>query len=721
MKKGPELLAPAGDLQGAVGAINAGADAVYLGAEEFSARAYAKNLSVEEIIEILHYAHLYHRKIYLTMNTLLKTVEWERAIAVLDKLYQAGLDAVIVQDLGLIRSLDHYFHKMEIHASTQLAVLSSAGMEWLKQFHVTRVVPGRELSLAELKEMKQTGLELECFIHGAMCYSYSGRCLMSSLAGGRSGNRGRCAGPCRKLYHQPGQEMAYLLSMKDMCSVDRMKQLMEAGIDSFKIEGRMKAAEYTAGVTSVYRRVIDRIQNGENCAVTEEDREILKELYIRSEVQEGYYFKHNGKEMISLKSPSYAGGSEELKQKINEQFLKNRMHRPISGTLRIRHGMPMELSIVMEKHQVTACGEIAQKAEKRALTDEELKKQICKTGNTFFEFAELQIDNDGMSFAAVSQLKELRRKAIALLEEEIFGVSGSLRLKSDQEEKNRKQVVKSERSSAILAGVKTEEQLRTVLKYPYVEGVILDLMLLEKPLLQKLSEYRKKWYVRLPEIIRQKDLMKIKNQLHRVLEDMAEMKLQGFYCSSLDALALAGECGSEFRLIADTGVYVLNEESEETILQHTDAYTASVELNKKELSHAIRKDARELIVYGYLPVMYSANCIMTTTKGCSKMKNTTQIMDENGRSFPVLMNHKYCYNTIYNCVPLSLHQYFSDLYQEREAAAFRLEFTMEDEKVTERIMNLYQSILGGEASGGIMQPDDEPVEFTKGHFNRGVQ
>ena len=250
MKKGPELLAPAGDLQGAVGAINAGADAVYLGAEEFSARAYAKNLSVEEIIEILHYAHLYHRKIYLTMNTLLKTVEWERAIAVLDKLYQAGLDAVIVQDLGLIRSLDHYFHKMEIHASTQLAVLSSAGMEWLKQFHVTRVVPGRELSLAELKEMKQTGLELECFIHGAMCYSYSGRCLMSSLAGGRSGNRGRCAGPCRKLYHQPGQEMAYLLSMKDMCSVDRMKQLMEAGIDSFKIEGRMKAAEYTAGVTS---------------------------------------------------------------------------------------------------------------------------------------------------------------------------------------------------------------------------------------------------------------------------------------------------------------------------------------------------------------------------------------------------------------------------------------------------------------------------------------
>ncbi|MGN0326328.1 MAG: DUF3656 domain-containing protein [Lachnospiraceae bacterium] len=721
MKKGPELLAPAGDLQGAVGAINAGADAVYLGAEEFSARAYAKNLSVEEIIEILHYAHLYHRKIYLTMNTLLKTVEWKRAISVLDDLYQAGLDAVIVQDLGLIRYLDHYFPEMEIHASTQLAVLSSAGMEWLKQFHVTRVVPGRELSLAELKEMKRTGLELECFIHGAMCYSYSGRCLMSSLAGGRSGNRGRCAGPCRKLYHQPGQEMSYLLSMKDMCSVDRMKQLMEAGIDSFKIEGRMKAAEYTAGVTSVYRRVIDRIQNGENCAVTEEDREILKDLYIRSEVQEGYYFRHNGKEMISLNSPSYAGGSEERKQKITEQFVKNRMHCPISGRLKIRHGMAMELSLTLDQHQVTACGDIVQKAEKRALTDEELKKQICKTGNTFFELTELQIDNDGMSFAAVSQLKELRRKAIELLEHEIFGVSGRLQQKNDIEEKNRKQVVKRESSSVILAGVKTEEQLRTVLKYPYVEGIILDLMMIEKPLLQRLSEYQKKWYVRLPEIIRQKDLEKIRERLRQLIQDMKDMKLQGIYCCSLDALKLAGECDGLLRLIADTGLYILNEESEEMILQYADAYTASVELNKKELWHAIRKDARELIVYGYLPVMYSANCILNTTKGCMRTKDRMQIMDEDGRAFPVLMNHNYCYNTIYNCVPLSLHQYFGGLYREREAAALRLEFTVEDGRMTDRIMRLYQSVLRGESSEKATGTDYEPEEYTKGHFNRGVQ
>lgn len=760
-----ELLSPAGDIDGAVGAINAGADAIYLGTEEFSARAYAKNLTIEETIEMIHYAHLYHRKLYLTMNTLLKNVEFPKALSILERLYLAGLDAVIVQDLGLLSCLHQYFPELEIHVSTQLSILSAAGMEWLKEYHVTRVVPGRELSLAELREMKETGLELECFIHGAMCYAYSGRCLMSSLAGGRSGNRGRCAGPCRKQYHQPGQKDAYLLSMKDMCSIDQIGALMDAGIDSFKIEGRMKAAEYTAGVTSVYRKVIDRIQNGEQYVVTEEDRAVLKELYIRSEIQEGYYFRHHSKDMISLSDPAYAGCSDALKEDIHRRYLEERKRYPLQGEVTVCQGKPMKLTLRLDNHTESVEGAAAVRAEKRSITDEDIKKQICKTGNTLYEIRELKIVNDGTSFAAVSQLKDLRRVAIEKLEQAVFSVdrqsflqenvsAEKIRMlnKSKGEDRYINKQQETEKKPAILIGVKTKEQLRTVLKHPYADGIIMDLMLFsgkEIPargdddrgqdrdtavgLLRRMMKNRKKWYLRLPEVIRQKDARRVLEQFEAALRLTDGMLPERIYCSGIDALRIAEEIieryGENSRygdrerykkqgIVADQGFYIMNESAENTVLKHAISYTAPLELNRKELSHAIRKDVRELIVYGYLPMMYSANCIVNTTGGCDRTKEMTRIIDQEGREFPVLMNHQYCFNTIYNCVPLSLHQEAYQLYQAREAAAFRIEFTVEDAKETDRIMEFFQNAFCKSESEGI---EKEPWKgYTKGHFNRGV-
>lgn len=769
-KRKAELLAPAGDIDGAAGAINAGADAVYLGTEEFSARAYAKNLTIEETIEMIHYAHLYQRKIYLTMNTLLKTMEFSRALSVLDRLYMAGLDAVIVQDLGLLACLHSYFPKLEIHVSTQLSILSADGMERLKEYHVKRVVPGRELSLAELKEMKKTGMELECFIHGAMCYAYSGRCLMSSLAGGRSGNRGRCAGPCRKLYHRPGEKEAYLLSMKDMCSVDQIGALMEAGIDSFKIEGRMKAAEYTAGVTSVYRKVIDRVENGEKYVVTKEDRAVLEELYIRSEIQQGYYFRHNDRNMISLSDPAYAGCSDELKENIRGRFLTERKRYPIQGEAVIFQGKPMKLTLRLDDLEIVAEGAAATEAEKRAVSDEEIQKHLRKTGNTFYEITELKIVNDGKSFAAVSQLKDLRRSAIEKLERKIFDTdrqsclpqkisAENITMLNRLQEENR--FIGRRRDTGgkpvILAGVKTEEQLRTVLRYPYIDGVILDLLMFfreglengpQKALqndgviccmdtaagvLGQISDARKKWYLRLPEIIRQKDVRRIREQIKKVMRLAEDIPPEGMYCGGMDALQIAGEmrklygekniragreiCKSPF-IIADQGIYVLNAPAENAVLQYAASYTAPLELNKKELFHAIRKDARELIVYGYLPMMYSANCIVNTTDGCDRKQGITWIVDQEDRKFPVLMNHHYCFNTIYNCVPISLHQEVNQLYQAKEAAAFRMEFTIEDSCGTDHVMKAFQKAL---YKGTPEVTEGQPwKEYTKGHFNRGV-
>lgn len=760
-----ELLSPAGDIDGAVGAINAGADAIYLGTEEFSARAYAKNLTIEEIIEMIHYAHLYHRKLYLTMNTLLKNVEFPKALSILERLYLAGLDAVIVQDLGLLSCLHQYFPELEIHVSTQLSILSAAGMEWLKEYHVTRVVPGRELSLAELREMKKTGLELECFIHGAMCYAYSGRCLMSSLAGGRSGNRGRCAGPCRKQYHQSGQKDAYLLSMKDMCSIDQIGALMDAGIDSFKIEGRMKAAEYTAGVTSVYRKVIDRIQNGEKYVVTEDDKSVLKELYIRSEIQEGYYFRHNSKDMISLSDPAYAGCSDVLKEDIHRRYLEERRRYPLQGEITVCQGRPMKLTLRLDNHEESVEGAVAVRAEKRAISDEDIKKQICKTGNTLYEICELKIVNDGTSFAAVSQLKDLRRAVIEKLEQAVFSLdrqsflqenvsAENIRMLNRTKEEDRyiNKQQEPEKKPAILIGVKTKEQLKTVLKYPYADGVIMDLMLFsgeEIPtreddgrgqdrdtavdLLRWMMKNRKKWYLRLPEVIRQKDVRRVREQFEAALRLTDDIPPERIYCSGIDALRIAediiGSYGENSRhedrerykkqgIVADQGIYIMNESAENTVLKHAISYTAPLELNRKELSHAIRKDARELIVYGYLPMMYSANCIVNTTGGCDRTKEMTRIIDQEGREFPVLMNHHYCFNTIYNCVPLSLHQEVYQLYQAREAAVFRIEFTIEEAGETEHIMEFFQNVFCKGAPEGIEKVTWKG--YTKGHFNRGV-
>ena len=251
MKK-VELLAPAGNTEAFYGAIHAGADAVYLGGNRFGARAYAENFSEEELVACIRYAHLFGRKVYLTVNTLVKESEFSEIYEYLEPYYRAGLDGVIIQDLGVFSFIRENFPGMELHGSTQMTITGEYGAEFLKEQGACRVVPARELSLKEIRRIKEaTGMEIECFIHGAMCYCYSGQCLFSSILGGRSGNRGRCAQPCRLPYSSKGQKECYPLSLKDMCTIESIPELLRAGIDSFKIEGRMKKAEYAAGVTAI--------------------------------------------------------------------------------------------------------------------------------------------------------------------------------------------------------------------------------------------------------------------------------------------------------------------------------------------------------------------------------------------------------------------------------------------------------------------------------------
>lgn len=304
-----EILAPAGNFESFMTAVNAGADAVYAGGPRFGARAYADNFTVQELTEAIDYAHLHQKKFYLTVNTLLKNSEISGLYKYLEPLYCQGLDAVIVQDIGVLSFVRTYFPEMEIHASTQMTITNVKGAQFLKDAGVKRVVPARELALSEIQDIqRQTGMDVECFVHGALCYCYSGQCLLSSFIGGRSGNRGQCAQPCR-LPYSVGKKKGYLLSLKDICTLDMIPALAEAGIHSFKIEGRMKRPEYVAAVTAMYRKYLDKYmaEEKENFSVEPEDIERLKDIYNRGGFHAGYYKKHNGKDMLSLDRPNHAG------------------------------------------------------------------------------------------------------------------------------------------------------------------------------------------------------------------------------------------------------------------------------------------------------------------------------------------------------------------------------------------------------------------------------
>lgn len=307
-----EILAPAGTYEAFQAAVRSGADAVYAGGDLFGARAYAGNFDRETMIQAIREAHLYGKKLYMTVNTLIKEREMEeRLFSFLKPFYENGLDAVLVQDLGALSFIRENFPGLALHASTQMSVASSLGAEFLKQYGVERIVPARELSLAEIRKMKEeTGLEIECFVHGALCYSYSGQCLFSSMLGGRSGNRGQCAQPCRLKYQVEGQrKQSCILSLKDIMALEDIPDLIDAGVDSFKIEGRMKKPEYVSETVRMYRKYADLyLERGRaGFKVSEDDKMRLMDLYNRGGSCRGYYHMHNGPEMLSPDRPNHAG------------------------------------------------------------------------------------------------------------------------------------------------------------------------------------------------------------------------------------------------------------------------------------------------------------------------------------------------------------------------------------------------------------------------------
>ncbi|MBS5885363.1 U32 family peptidase [Clostridium sp.] len=310
MKK-VEILAPAGSMESLIAAMNKGADAVYLGGNKFSARAYASNFDNDNMIKAVDYVHSYGAKVYVTLNTILKENEIEEAVRYVGFLYEIGVDAIILQDLGLFKRIKEDYPDFEIHASTQMTIHNGEGALFFKERGFHRIVLSRELSVDEVKYIsKDLGIETEIFVHGALCISYSGQCLMSSMIGGRSGNRGRCAQPCRMEYtlkgNTSGERKAYLLSPKDTCTIEDMKDIIDSGTYSLKIEGRMKRAEYVAGVVENYKNAVEKELYNTEYNVSKGKRELLQ-LFNRGGFSKAYLHKNVGMDMMSFKHPRNTG------------------------------------------------------------------------------------------------------------------------------------------------------------------------------------------------------------------------------------------------------------------------------------------------------------------------------------------------------------------------------------------------------------------------------
>ena len=445
-KQNVEILAPAGSYESMVAAVNAGCDAVYIGGSRFGARAYADNLDEAAMIRAIDFIHLYGCKLYMTVNTLMKEKELSELSSYLKPYYEAGLDGVIVQDLGAFSYIHEHFPELPLHVSTQMTVTGKYSARDLKAMGAVRVVPARELSLSEIREIREeTGMEVETFVHGALCYCYSGQCLFSSLIGGRSGNRGRCAQTCRlpfdvekngKILNKSSE--TYVLSLKDLCTLDILPDILDAGVCSLKIEGRMKSPRYTAGVVRIYRKYVDLYlsRGRDGYRVDAADRKALLDLFDRGGQSEGYYRQHNNRDMVVLKEkPAFREANQEFFDYLDKTYVNTVKKIPIKGVGYFETGKPARLTVSYELADppgktaekaagaasilLWADGEVVEEAKSAPMDGERIKKQLKKTGDSPFVFEKLDVTVKGNVFLPVQSLNRMRRQVLENLETEI--------------------------------------------------------------------------------------------------------------------------------------------------------------------------------------------------------------------------------------------------------------------------------------------------------------
>lgn len=680
-----ELLAPAGNMNCLRAAVNSGADAVYFAGKNFGARSFAANFSEEELREAISYCHLRRVKAYLTVNTMTLDKEFEELDAFVALLADAGADAVIVQDMGVLRRIRQICPELPIHASTQMTVHNLAGVQELEALGVERVVLARELSQEEIRFIAQNcKAELEVFVHGAMCMSYSGQCLMSSVLGGRSGNRGKCAQPCRLGYKDSNGQEHFYMSLKDMSLLSHMKSLNEMGVASLKIEGRMKGEEYVSTVVQTYRRCID-----ENRPPKQEETLRLNQVFYRGGLTDGYFTNHKGVEMFAFDKPDnpYAKNDHTKPEELPEKTV------PITCDVTLCEGEKPVIILTGMGHAVTVRGEeILPSAQKNPASEEEVKKQIAKTGGTAFVFDPITITVKGRPFAPVKTLNQLRRDGISALENAILGAS---RMAVSVSEPVFPPTQKTEMT--LTASVRTLEQYDAICGFPFASIDVPLSVVWANP--ERFLHDKERIVIAPPVIVTD-------TQREMVLSRLRELSKQGFTKLRAEHLSWLSQ-QERWTLLGGHRMNVANSMAVcELKALGFESVCLSAELNLAQVRDIAKPLPTELLIYGHLPLMITENCVLKNVNACP-CEGVGEIQDRKGMRFPVVKDDTICRSVVLNSVPLYLADKLDEVANTRIAYG-RLLFTVETPEECQKICECYQKRIAAEGS------------YTRLHFYKGV-
>ncbi len=771
MKK-PELLAPVGKMENAIAAIENGADALFVGGKIFNARQAADNFDKDELKEITSYAKLRGVKVYVTVNILIKEDEVKTLFEYLTYLEETGVDAIIIQDLGIANIVNKYFPNMRMHASTQISAHSVEDVMLLKELGFKRVVLARELQVKEIIDIiEETGVEVETFIHGALCYSYSGQCLMSSLIGGRSGNRGRCAQPCRMKYSLHNEESKisddkYLISLKDICSVSFLPDLINAGIHSFKVEGRMKSPEYVASVIKTYRKYIDLAMSKEDYSVSKEDMEVMKGVFNRGGFSNGYYKTIGESNMLTVESPRHIGlkagkvvhfapktgmATIELERDLNpgdgieiirkdkdslgagiskeckkgsqiklhfdhyivpgsEVFLtknhillkemKKTFQRPsrkididvnITGVI----GEKVKLELIYKDVHIEVLGGILEQAVQNPITKEQALKQLTKMGSTTFNVKNNNIIWPDTAYIGIKDMNEIRREAITKLESILLKDIKSSNSSYEESNGYKAPSFNKQYSPEWICEVLNLDTLEVCLKNKKVDSIYWDWdyndTFTEKAL-ELTKQYGKKFYLVLPHIMKENAY---RNHSKKI-QGWAITAIDGYVVRNIGEYKLVEELGKE--IILDYNLNVMNNE-QISLWENKGVFrtTISQELMQSETQNL--KGNLERVVYGYIPVMTSSQCILRGTKECQKGKKQKEIFtieDRKSTKWKIKTDCEACNMQVISYEPILLKGL--EVQKLGKNISKRLKFTNETVEETQDILTSY--LDGGKTPAG---------------------
>ncbi len=719
-----ELLAPAGSIESFYAAVNSGADSVYLGGKFFNARHNSKNFDNEEMKHIIKYAHNKGVKVYVTMNTVLKDTEIVDALNYAIFLYENDADAVIVQDLGLLYLINKYIPDFPVNISTQAAVYDEYGVKFFEDFNTGKVIMARELSIQQLQEaVKNTNADLEVFIHGALCMCYSGQCYMSSFLGGRSGNRGKCAQPCRLNYSfydiEQNREVEEfdsipLLSLKDFIAGESIYELIEAGIKTFKIEGRMKGPAYTSSVVEYYRQIIDNYYRDKGVDVINlRDKAIA--TFSRGYTN-GYLKPSNDDEMFAKLSSGVKGENiEEIEEDVKEkaqEFSKYRRNKiNLSIYLKIGEQAVLELfdginTIVVKSN------ELCEVSVKNPVTDEIIKEQLSKLGNTVYELDRLKIEKDSGVFIRKSTLNQLRRDATEILYEKC----GRLHDRNEITAISYDDVFPFDKKENV--SPKLSLKINSIDEIKYVDGVKVKRLYVPYYLnIETVKNIKvEEKYLWLPNIISKSDYKVLKDNL-----DLYEKIFDGVCVNNVGSFYFFKE-NSKLKIHCGPFLNIINTFSAELLKgKGAESFTFSVEANIRDME-SIKKHTElssEIVAHEYVQLMIMKNCPMSMIKNCKNLqdcekcsyRNKYMLKDRKGVYFNIERDNRLTH--IYNSVPLTV------IGKTHDFVNANIEYFFVDTKYlnnAEEVTDTLYCEINGVKTSDILKENG----FTRGHYLKNI-